>query len=383
MWVNFIGPLNMMARNQLLYRLVQQRAPDVVPSDLVRGLMGLKSLESNRELQNLAAQAQVLGDEIQRLLIEEDDETIRAVLSTSEKGQALVDELDTFLDHYGFLSASGTDLSRTPWAENPTLIWHAIGRAAAHPRRPTAQNVEEIREEARERVRTRLNRVQRFFFARLLASTITYIDLRERSSFLISEDSFEMRRIFLALADQLVTRGDLHQRDDIFYLALDELRELVNGELEAMIAQERVAARRADMEYDAQIELPHTICGDYVPAHPILPAEDREYLAGISGSSGLAEGCARIVHDPADAPVTLTPNDILVVPFSDMSWTPLFSGIGGVVAETGGQLSHSAIVAREYGLPAVVNVKNATRLIQDGQPIAVDGNHGRVYLRQR
>ena len=383
MWVNFIGPLNMMVRNQLLYRLVQQRAPDVVPSDLLRGLMGLKSLESNRELQNLAAQAQVLGDEIQRLLIEEDDETIRAVLSTSEKGQALVDELDTFLDHYGFLSASGTDLSRTPWAENPTLIWHAIGRAAVHPRRPTAQNVEKIREEERERVRTRLNWVQRFFFDRLLASTITYIDLRERSSFLISEDSFEMRRIFLALVDQLVTRGDLHQRDDIFYLALDELRELVDGGLEAMIAQERVAARRADMEYDAQIELPNTICGDYVPAHPILPAEDREYLAGISGSSGLAEGCARIVLDPADAPITLTRNDILVVPFSDMSWTPLFSGIGGVVAETGGQLSHSAIVAREYGLPAVVNVKNATRLIQDGQPITVDGNHGRVYLRQR
>jgi phosphoenolpyruvate-protein kinase (PTS system EI component) len=66
-----------------------------------------------------------------------------------------------------------------------------------------------------------------------------------------------------------------------------------------------------------------------------------------------------------------------------MSWTPLLSAIGGVVADTGGQLSHSAIVAREYGLPAVVNVKNATRLIQDGQPVAVDGNHGRVYLRQR
>jgi phosphohistidine swiveling domain-containing protein len=73
-------------------------------------------------------------------------------------------------------------------------------------------------------------------------------------------------------------------------------------------------------------------------------------------------------------------NDILVVPFTDVSWTPLFAGIGGLVAEMGGQLSHSAIVAREYGLPAVVNVKNATRLIKDGQEIVVDGTQGHVHL---
>jgi pyruvate,water dikinase len=73
--------------------------------------------------------------------------------------------------------------------------------------------------------------------------------------------------------------------------------------------------------------------------------------------------------------------DILIVPFTDVSWTPLFPAVGGVVAETGGQLSHSAIVAREYGLPAVVNVKNATLLIKDGQSIVVDANQGRVYLK--
>jgi phosphoenolpyruvate synthase/pyruvate phosphate dikinase len=136
------------------------------------------------------------------------------------------------------------------------------------------------------------------------------------------------------------------------------------------------------MAFDAQIELPDTIRGDYVPTRPIAPSEGQEYLVGIGGSSGVAQGHAQVVRDPADAPITLTRNDILVVPFTDVSWTPLFPAIGGVVAETGGQLSHSAIVAREYGLPAVVNVKNATRLIKNGQPIVVDGTHGRVYLEQ-
>ena len=134
------------------------------------------------------------------------------------------------------------------------------------------------------------------------------------------------------------------------------------------------------MEADALLELPDTIYGDYVPTQPIISAEGQDCLVGISGSSGRTQGYARIVLDPSEAPTTLTPDDILVVPFTDVGWTPLFSGIGGVVAETGGQLSHSAIVAREYGLPAVVSVKKVTHLVKEGQPITVDGDNGRVYL---
>jgi len=142
-----------------------------------------------------------------------------------------------------------------------------------------------------------------------------------------------------------------------------------------------VATRKTEREADIRIELPDTICGDHVPTRPILPIEGQEYLVGISGSSGQAQGYARIVLEPVEAPVTLTKSDILVVPFTDVGWTPLFSGIGGIVAETGGQLSHTSIVAREYRLPAVVSVKKATHLIKDGQPITVDGDTGRVYLK--
>ena len=381
MWVNFIGPLNMMARNRLLCQMVQRWAPDVVPSDLVRGLMGLKSLESNRELHNLAAQARSLGLEIQHLLTMENDETIRAALSASEEGRAMADKMDAFLDRYGFLSASGTDPSRTPWVENPTVIWHAIGRGATDWREAVQEDVEAVRERARRHVQANLNWIQRIIFDRLLASTIAYIRLRERSSFLISEDSFEMRRLFLALGDHLVQHGAMNQRDDIFYLTHDEIKDWVEGKLEAASVRELVTTRSAEMEADVLIDPPSTICGDYVPTQPITRTEGQEHLTGIIGSSGLARGHARVLLDPAEAPPTLTRDDILVVPFTDVSWTPLFAGVGGVVAETGGQLSHSAIVAREYGLPAVVNVKHATRLIEDGQTIIVDGNHGRVVLK--
>jgi len=213
MWFNFIGPLNMMIRNRLLNTLVERWSPDVEPSDLVRGLVGLKSLESNREIKRLAGHVRKLDGQFQRLLIEEEDETIRMKLSSAEEGRLIIRELDGFLDRYGFLSSSGTDLSRTPWVENPTLIWHAVGRTAVEPMDESAQKDATVtRQEAQQRVRENLNGVQRFFFNRLLTPTITYIRLREESSFLISEDSFEMHRIFLALADNLVYSGYLNKR---------------------------------------------------------------------------------------------------------------------------------------------------------------------------
>jgi pyruvate,water dikinase len=353
----------------------------VQPNDLVRGLVGLKSLESNRELQNLARQAARMSNEVQCLLIEGDDQSIRSVLSTSEEGQTLINNVDAFLSQYGFLSSSGTDFSRTPWVEEPTGIWSAIGRNATRSGKTGRKRSQAVREEAQRRIQANINWIQRIFFDRLLKSTITHIRLREKTSFLIAEDSFEMRRVFLSLADKCVAQGKLDARDDIFYLTYDELKHLADGELSTDATRRLIATRRAEMEADAQLDLPDTICGDYVPTSPILEAGDQKYLVGIAGSSGLAEGRARVVLDPAAAPVTLTEEDILIVPFTDVSWTPLFVGIGGVVAETGGQLSHSAIVAREYGLPAVVNVKNATRVIKDKQPLMVDGHRGRVYLR--
>ncbi len=379
-WSVFIGPINLMVRKRLLDKLVKRWASDVIPGDLIRGLVGLKALEPNEELQEMAAQVPSLGEATRRMLIEKDDHSIRAALSTSEEGRALLHSMDVFMDRYGFLSVNGTDFTETPWIENASLIWRAIGRAAANPMGSVAGDVEVIREKARKRVRDRLNRPRCLLFDRLLNSTMTYIGLREQTSLLMSEDSYQMRRIFMALGDHLIACGHLDRRDDIFYLAYDEVWQLVTGEMEADAAQASVARCRAEIEADARIELPDTICGDSVPTHPIVLAENQDCLVGIGGSSGIAQGQACVVHDPAEAPMTLTRNHILVVPFTDVGWTPLFPGIGGVVAETGGQLSHTSIVAREYGLPAVVGVKKATLLIKDGQTITVDGYRGQVYL---
>jgi pyruvate,water dikinase len=379
-WHVFIGPVNMLIRNRHIASLVRRHAPGVAPGDLIKGLVGLKALEPNARLSAMAARTRQLGDEFVHVIATGEDREIRSHLAGWEAGRALAYEVDAFLDEYGFLSTNGTDFTVAPWAETPTLIWRAIGRTALGPALPATKDGAAIRDRARARVRSQLNPLLRVHFDRLLRTTIQYIDLRERTSMLMSEDAYQMRRIFLEIGKRLVDGGDLAECDDVFYLEYSELRELVDRRLDPHEARCLVSSRRAEMAADAEIELPDTICGDVVSTTPISLADGTDFLVGIGGSRGIAQGMARVINDPAEAPASLTREDILVVPFTDVGWTPLFAGIGGIVAETGGMLSHTAIVAREYGLPAVVSVKKATRLIQHGQTITVDGNSGRVHL---
>ncbi|MGD8998527.1 MAG: PEP/pyruvate-binding domain-containing protein, partial [Anaerolineae bacterium] len=255
-WYIFIGPINMMVRNRLLGRLMAKRVEDVAASDLIRGLVGLKALEPNEELRKLAVQVQALDDDVQHAIITRGDRAIRRMLSASQDGRNLVRSVDGFLDRYGFLSPNGTDFAATPWIESPTLIWHAIGRYAASPPRLAIEDMEGRREAAREGVRSQLDWLHRAYFDRLLASTITYIDLRERTSLLMSEDSYQMRRIFLALADHFVARGDLDRRTDMFYLYYPEVRRLAEGGLDGETVRQLVTRRKAEMEADAAVELP-------------------------------------------------------------------------------------------------------------------------------
>jgi pyruvate,water dikinase len=217
-------------------------------------------------------------------------------------------------------------------------------------------------------------------FSRLLKGTITYLKLRERVSFCMSEDALEMRRLYLALGEDLVRSGQIYTAEDVFYLISGELDDLVWGAGNAEAMRERITARKAAIAADREVEIDDIVIGEDPIAGPAPEAGDAEYLVGIPGSSGVVEGCARILGSPYDFKPTQGDSEILVVPFMDVGWTPLFSSIAGIVAETGGQLSHSAIIAREFGLPAVVGVRQATKIIRQGQPISIDGGRGIVRL---
>ncbi len=379
-WYIFLSALNSMVRKRILQRMVRRHTPHIDDGDLIRGLTGLKALEPNRRLHELAEMARTLpADQLACLKTDAPDQ-IAAQLAGSEPGRQLLARFQAYMKDYGFLSANGTDISGKSWVERPELVWRIVARNQGSEQLTPARESARIRREARRQVRQNLHPLQRRVFGRLLRSTVVYLGLRERVSLLLSEDAYEMRRVFLALGQGLVDRGVLSEPDDIFYLYLDEIDGYVGDGPFGTPAKELVARRRQEMTEDADVELPDTICGDLPPVGATTPEHCGEFLVGIGGSSGVVQGRARIIQDPLAAPEDLGPQDILVVPFTDVGWTPLFAGIGGIVAETGGQLSHTAIVAREYNLPAVVSVPGVTRKLAEFQPITVDGLVGRVYL---
>ena len=377
-WYIFIGPMNMSVRYRLLGRFLARRAPELNPGDLLSGIDGLKALEPNALLMEMGRLALDLRLETREILKAGASTDLMARLNEEEAGRRLLGSFRDFMERYGFLSANGSDFTATPWAEDPEPIWMSIGRFAEQAAAGTLPGAPASPREPFAEVSRRLNIFQRLIFGRLLRATRNFVKLREMSSLIMSEETYLMRRALIGLGKDLERQGRIDHPDEIFYLYHDELRECLAGDFETKEVRQRIARRKEEMERDAGIDIPDTFQGETGLFGPAI-TEEAGYLNGISGSPGRTHGVARIILDPARPPAALSSEDILVVPFTDVGWTPLLPGIRGIVAETGGQLSQTSIIAREYGLPAVVNVRDATRLIRDGELITVDGTKGRVY----
>lgn len=202
---------------------------------------------------------------------------------------------------------------------------------------------------------------------------------REYPKYDIVSRYFIYKQALLEEAARLEQKGVLRDREDIYYLTFGELRELV----ETQEARDTlIAERKALQQIYERLSPPRVITseGEIVTgkySRENLPAGA---IAGLPVSSGVTEGRARVIVDMKDA--DLEEGDILVTTFTDPSWTPLFVSARGLVTEVGGLMTHGAVIAREYGLPAVVGVENATRLIRDGQRIRVNGTEGFVEILQ-
>ena len=205
----------------------------------------------------------------------------------------------------------------------------------------------------------------------------TFTGYREYPKYGIVSRYFLYKQALLEEAGRLVRAHVLQEPEEIYYLTLQELREVVRTHnLDGQI----VSRRKAEHERHWKLTPPRIltsegeiVAGSYKRSD--LPAGA---LAGLAVSTGVVEGRARVLLRMADA--ELEAGDILVTRFTDPSWTPLFVSIQGLVTEVGGLMTHGAVIAREYGLPAVVGVENATRLIQDGQRIRVHGTEGYVEI---
>jgi pyruvate,water dikinase len=205
----------------------------------------------------------------------------------------------------------------------------------------------------------------------------TFIGYREYPKYFIVSRSIVYKRALLEEAARLARAGVLREPEDCFHLTFQELHEVVRTHrVDHGLIERRKAAFRS---YQA-LTPPRVITSEGEVVAGAYRRDDVPDggLAGLPVSAGTIEGRARVVHDMADA--ELEPGDILVTAFTDPSWSPVFVAIAGLVTEVGGLMTHGAVVAREYGLPAVVGVEQATRLIRDGQRIRVHGTDGYVEI---
>jgi len=313
------------------------------------------------------------------------DETLER-LDEIPGGRGVHDVLRAFLDKYGMRCAGEIDITRERWAERPAVLFPVIlSNVRNFEPGAAGRRVKEGRREAADREHELLDRIGQLADGagkasetrRMIALMRGLAGFREYPKYGMITRYFIYKQALMAEADRLVQARVISEREDIFYLTLDELRDVVlRRELDGRIIEERKAAHALYERLTPPRVLTsdgEVIAGQYKREH--LPGGA---LPGLAVSSGFVEGRARVVLRMEDA--DLAEGDILVTPYTDPSWTPLFVSIGGLITEVGGLMTHGAVIAREYGIPAVVGVQDATRLIADGQRVRVHGTEGYVEV---
>jgi len=295
-----------------------------------------------------------------------------ARLQSTDEGREFLAEFAGFLHTFGHRETSCWYLSTPTWRVDPTQVWRLLRSMAMvdQPPRPLQGNRDDYRT-ARDRVEHRLRLLpgSSALFRWLVDSLRNLTEFRELSHFDLTRVQAALQEIAAEWGRRLVDRGLLQTTDDVFYLTYEELRwwllednHPLPDQIRDLLAKRRATYQLANTRWQTERS---------------DGRERRSRLKGIATSPGIATGKARVIRGEYQFE-RLQPGEILVCPFTTPAWTPLFASAAAVVTETGGAASHAAIVAREYGVPAVMSVFGAARDLQDGDEIVVDGRSGTV-----
>jgi pyruvate, water dikinase len=315
---------------------------------------------SLRSLARLAANARPLLRRSQN--IDDSAASLFATLAEIPDGRSILEQFDQFLDRYGYLSDVATDIAVPTWQEDPRPVRQLFAQFIANPL-PSSGSIKSQRWQA-QLVQARIN-------------------LKGRVTEVYSQLLARLRWCVVALESSWLRSGLLSEPGDIFFLELAEIRRLVAGThpMDTQQILEDLKQRRSQLEQHRKLTTVPSLFYGNAPPTPLTgdssPGQHR--LQGIGASSGQAEGWVKVLRN-LQAASDINRETILVVPYTDSGWAPLLARAGGLIAEVGGRLSHGAIVAREYGIPAVMDIHDATLLLRDGQRVRIDGRQGIVEI---
>jgi len=356
---------------------------------LVSGVIN-KSTEVDIALWELAERATTLPPALRSRLEQGDFKGFLTILKENPEGARFRTALHRFLTVYGHRAPS-LDVRYSTYRDDPNQVLAVVTHFVNHPEENPIRREFEAWRRRTATVRWVKHRLSRRRLERtiplrwgllhlLLTFTQRYMRLREDQRFAWQKSLSAKREACLKIGLQLTGQNILIEPEEVFFLTLDELRDYARGAIPAEALKERALMRRRETQGLEDAPYPAFLWGDT----PLTEdTEGGRELHGIGVSPGVAVGPARIAPGPQSLPQLareLTGDEILVTVSTDPGWTPLFLRLRGLVMERGGQLSHGAVVAREYGLPAVSGIPGVVERIRDGQRLVVDGNRGTVTL---
>jgi pyruvate,water dikinase len=370
----------------VLYDLCRRWFKDetgVNASRLLAGTGELQSANAGIELWRLAHAAAASPDVKSAILSLMTWSELREQLEETTAGRDFLTAWNRFMHRYGHHARGEMDMYNPRWREQPDYILGVVrnyvrGEGKTDPeadQRRHAAERDRLKNELHSRLR---NPIKRWIFGYVVRKAQLSAAIRENVKDAGIRVFADTRELVAELGRRLAAHGVLAEADDIFFLRFEEIEPVVSGKA-GFDVRDRVAERRAEYERNLALTPPAIIVGRYDPdKHKPDTVEASAELKGLAVSPGIVTGPARVVLLAGTEQVL--PGEILVAPFTDPGWTPYFIPAAGIVMDQGGLLSHGSIVAREYGIPAVVNVGPATKLIKTGQMIQVDGDKGVVRI---
>jgi pyruvate,water dikinase len=396
-WIN----LTLVPATALTEFYNQEMQPDD-PNQAWQLLQGYKtkSVEAGYGLWRLSRVVEQDPD-LSKLFEEANPRTILVKLEESDAGKAFLGEFRAYLDEFGWRSDAIYDIAEATWRDDPSI---PINTIQGYMQLPDDHNPElsldgatRRREELTRAVQAKIANdpdKQRRFSELMEAAKYNTRVTEDHSYWIDQMGTAVVRRFSQAVGKRLVSRGVFDRPEDVFFLSKEELREVLSTPRDM---REAVGGRRAAMEEAGRIVPPDHL-GEPTPANPdpffialvdkmlgflpIEPSTDPSVITGVPASAGSVQGTAKVVHSLVEAS-KLQKGDIMICEMTVPPWVPLFATVSAVVADSGGILSHCAIVAREFGLPAVVGTRIGTTTIRDGMTVTVDGTKGVVRIDSR
>lgn len=362
---------------QSLEKYVGERAYGLA-NTLMAGQANITSANQGYRLQALAQILKNDGPALQT--VTNQDFQARQWQTRLPENSAFKQAFSTFIQEFGHRTVYEIDLSRPRWREDPTYLFDCVKSHLDHPTPITnGSNYQEESDSAWQEIRRVVPRYLHGRIKKQLAAAVAGVEIKELSKSIYVRLMEPTRRAFIEIGQRLVQRGLITRVEDLFHCAQSELESILLGEWDGQALKKVITERQVMKTAQEHRPAPDVIFDD-TPQHLAPPPFSiGTRLRGVGVSRGVAVGTARLIKTPEEG-TRLRVGDVLVAPSTDPAWTPLFLNASAIVMETGGFLSHGSIVAREYGIPAVVNIAGVFNALSEGTPLRVNGNEGVVEM---